>query len=161
MSLLPTNKLSIYELIVVPKLIALLKGCQMWLYVRFTSSWSWLHLLVHLIGLSTISSGRFWEPVEFPCREFSSSFPGIFRLAPRLLSPSWSLGCRSEGCHCLAACWNWCDVMSLIVHRFFTTFAAFQIYCRQVPPWLGFTVGFFSGTVSDCDCELYYAEDTE
>ena len=54
MSLLPTNKLSIYELIVVPKLIALLKGCQMWLYVRFTSSWSWLHLLVHLIGLSSL-----------------------------------------------------------------------------------------------------------
>ena len=67
------------ELIVVPKLIALLEGCQIWLYVRFTNSWSWLHLLVHLIGLSTISSGRV----------FARGRPGSD-------SPRWNSPCSCE-----------------------------------------------------------------
>ena len=44
------------ELIVVPKLIALLKGCQIWLYVRLTSSWSWLHSVSTVSSASSVNS---------------------------------------------------------------------------------------------------------
>ena len=56
MNLLPTNKLSMDELIVVPKLIALLEGCQIWLYVRLTSSWSWLHSVSTVSSASSVNS---------------------------------------------------------------------------------------------------------